>query len=223
MACVCLSFTVLEIRGEFIYFTPPPWNFICQEPRHFLTMLALSVHAATGATAQLPSIDAKCTGSSHYVHSSTYSARVSTWGQVGRGGWRGAVRGPNGKIYGIPTNATSVLELDPATRKVETFGDLGTASTNCSGTLHCGLDKWSTTRRRLRLEPSTSRPAHPTTHASEPHRGTVGGVLAPTGKIIGIPCALRPTLRHRQPFWRSPHCRLAVWQMRRRASSRLTH
>ena len=27
--------------------------------------------------------------------------------------------------------------------------------------------------RRLRLEPSTSSPAHPATHASEPHRGTV--------------------------------------------------
>ena len=105
-------------------------------------MLLLS--ACTGATTQLPSLDAKCTGTSKYVHSSTYSARVSTWGQVSRGGWRGAVLGPNQKIYGIPTNATSVLELDPATRKVTTFGDFGTALSpaNCSGTLHCGLDKW---------------------------------------------------------------------------------
>ena len=125
--------------------------------------LALLIHAATGATTQLPSLDAKCTGTSKYVSSSTYSARVSTWGQVGRGGWRGAVLGPNQKIYGIPTNATSVLELDPVTRKVRTFGDLGTALTpaNCSGALHCGLDKW------------------------------IGGVLAPNGKIIGIPCALQ--------------------------------
>ena len=124
--------------------------------------LLLLLHAA--AATQLPSLDAKCTGTSKYVGSSTYSARVSTWGQVGRGGWRGAVLGPNQKIYGIPTNATSVLELDPITRKVTTFGDLGTAlaPANCSGALHCGLDKW------------------------------IGGVLAPTGKIIGIPCALRP-------------------------------
>ena len=80
------------------------------------------------------------------------------------GGWRGAVLGPNQKIYGIPTNATSVLELDPVTRKVATFGHLGTALSpaSCSGALHCGLDKW------------------------------IGGVLAPTGKIIGIPCAPRP-------------------------------
>ena len=125
--------------------------------------LALLIHAATGATTQLPSLDAKCTGTSKYVSSSTYSARVSTWGQVGRGGWRGAVLGPDGNIYGIPTNATSVLKLDPATRKVTTFGDFGTAlaPANCSGAVHCGLEKW------------------------------IGGVLAPTGKIIGIPCALR--------------------------------
>ena len=124
--------------------------------------LLLLLHAA--AATQLPSLDAKCTGTSKYVGSSSYSARVSTWGSVGRGGWRGAVLGPNQKIYGIPTNATSVLELDPATRKVTTFGDFGTAlaPANCSGALHCGLDKW------------------------------IGGVLAPTGKIIGIPCALRP-------------------------------
>ena len=124
--------------------------------------LLLLLHAA--AATQLPSLDAKCTGTSKYVGSSTYSARVSTWGSVGRGGWRGAVLGPNQKIYGIPTNATSVLELDPTTRKVTTFGDFGTAlaPANCSGAVHCGLDKW------------------------------IGGVLAPTGKIIGIPCALRP-------------------------------
>lgn len=131
-----------------------------------MPLASLLMHAATGAATQLPSLDAKCTGTSKYVSSSTYSARVSTWGQVGRGGWRGAVLGPNNKIYGIPTNATSVLELDPATRKVTTFGDFGTAlaPANCSGALHCGLDKW------------------------------IGGVLAPTGKIIGIPYAAESVL-----------------------------
>ena len=104
----------------------------------------LLMHAAIVPTTPLPSLEAKCTGASKYVNSNTYSAHVSTWGQVGRGGWRGAVLGPNQKIYGIPTNATSVLELDPATRKVTTFGDLGTALSpaSCSGALHCGLDKW---------------------------------------------------------------------------------
>ena len=159
-----------------------------------MLLASLLLHAFTGATTELPSLDAKCTGTSKYVNSNTYSAHVSTWGQVRGGGWRGAVLGPNKKIYGIPTNATSVLELDPVTRKVKTFGDLGAAFSpaSCSGALHCGLDKW------------------------------IGGVLAPTGKIIGIPCALRPALHHHQPLWQSPHCRRAAWQMRRRASSRST-
>ena len=110
---------------------------------------------------KLPSLDAKCTGESRYVHSSSYGARVSTWGHVLRGGWRGAVLGPDGnKIYGIPTNATSVQEIDPVSRKMTTFGDLGAASSPraCAGALNCGVDKW------------------------------IGGVLARTGKIIGIPC-----------------------------------
>ena len=128
-----------------------------------MLLASLLLHAFTGATTELPSLDAKCTGTSKYVNSNTYSAHVSTWGQVRGGGWRGAVLGPNKKIYGIPTNATSVLELDPVTRKVKTFGDLGAAFSpaSCSGALHCGLDKW------------------------------IGGVLAPNGKIIGIPCALQ--------------------------------
>ena len=91
-----------------------------------LSLVSFSTHASSGV--QLPSLDAKCTGTSRYVHSSSYGARVSTWGHVSRGGWRGAVLGPDGnKIYGIPTNATSVLEIDPIQRKLSTFGDLGEA------------------------------------------------------------------------------------------------
>jgi len=128
--------------------------------------LLLHAGVTSRATTQIASLDAKCTGNSRYVHSNTYSARVSTWGNIDRGGWRGAVLGPNKKIYGIPTNATTVLEIDPATRKLSTFGDFGAAVSpaNCSGTIHCGLDKW------------------------------IGGVLAPTGKIIGIPYAAESVL-----------------------------
>ena len=168
----------------------------------------LLMHAAIVPTTPLPSLEAKCTGASKYVNSNTYSAHVSTWGQVGRGGWRGAVLGPNQKIYGIPTNATSVLELDPATRKVTTFGDLGTALSpaSCSGALHCGLDKW----------------IHPLTLSlSLTLTRWIGGVLAPTGKIIGIPCALRcERLTTLSTSFAEPS--LPAWQLRLRASSRST-
>tara|TARA_B110001452_G_scaffold260718_1_gene258562 strand:+ start:2022 stop:3914 length:1893 start_codon:yes stop_codon:yes gene_type:complete len=130
-------------------------------------MLSLLV-STTSVTTKLPSLDPPCKADGQYVHSSTYGARVSTWGQVTRGGWRGAVLGPDGHtIYGIPTNATTVLEIDAVKRTISTFGDLGTAlsSDACAGALHCGVDRW------------------------------IGGVLAPsTGKIIGIPYAAETVL-----------------------------
>jgi hypothetical protein len=46
--------------------------------------------------------------------------------------WRGGVLGPDGKIYGIPHNATSVLTIDPVTNTVDT--------TSINGLI--GIDKW---------------------------------------------------------------------------------
>ena len=60
-----------------------------------------------------------------------------------------------------------MLEIDPATRSVSTFGNLGDVKTDvqCSGSLHCGEEKW------------------------------IGGVLVPSsGKIIGIPYAAETVL-----------------------------
>ena len=58
----------------------------------------------------LPSIDPSvgCNKGSSYIKSPTYGVSSSRWGHLPRGGWRGAVRGPGDKIYGIPCNATSV-------------------------------------------------------------------------------------------------------------------
>ena len=38
--------------------------------------------------------------------------------------WAGAVKGPDGQIYGIPYNAASVLRIDPKDDTVATFGHL---------------------------------------------------------------------------------------------------
>ena len=46
--------------------------------------------------------------------------------------WAGGVLAPNGKIYGIPHNSSSVLEIDPVSRIAKTFGSY-TGSTNWIG------------------------------------------------------------------------------------------
>jgi hypothetical protein len=56
---------------------------------------------------------------------------VTTFGNlVGTGKWFGGVLGPNGCIYGIPRNSTSILKIDPTNDAVTTFGNLA------------GTDKW---------------------------------------------------------------------------------
>ena len=173
-------------------------------PSHAL--LAPLLIAVPAASLKWNALDAGIVGckGSHYVDSPAYGVASAQWGNLPRGGWRGAVLGPDGhKIYGIPTNATSVrartcrthaslspwwwaprrvalgahtcprrpppqvLEVDPIKRTVSTFGMIGSAYSEreCSGTLHCGEEKW------------------------------IGGVLHPkTHKIIGIPYAAESVL-----------------------------
>ena len=126
--------------------------------------------AQSPSRAMWPSIDPPCARSGatelggRYVPSANYGSTTDLWHNelLTRGGWRGSVLGPTGdKVYGIPTNASTVLEIDPVERKVTTFGQLGEATTaqECSGKLNCGVEKW------------------------------IGGVLAENGHIIGIPYA----------------------------------
>jgi len=113
---------------------------------------------------------APCKGA-EYTHSPKYGSIATQYSSdlVARGGWRGAVLGPQGdKVYGIPTNASAVIEVDTRTRQIYVFGEgkLGRSTTaaECKGEMHCGIDKW------------------------------IGGVLAPNGKIIGIPYAAESVL-----------------------------
>ena len=53
---------------------------------------------------------------------STYSGTVK---------WLGGVLAPNGKIYYAPTNASQILELDPATN-----------TTTLVGSVYSGTNKW---------------------------------------------------------------------------------
>ena len=50
---------------------------------------------------------------------------TSNFGSLsGTGKWIGGVLAPNGCIYGIPLNSTSILKIDPLNDSVSTFGNL---------------------------------------------------------------------------------------------------
>ena len=115
--------------------------------------------------------------------------RIQLFGSLsGTNKWVGGVLAPNGKIYGIPHNSTSVLEIDPTTNTVSTFGSLTGAGKWEGGVLGpngkiYGIPRGSTSI--LEIDPTTN-----TTAIFGSLSGAnkwVGGVLAPNGKIYGIP------------------------------------
>ncbi len=73
----------------------------------------------------------------------TSGVKVTESGNLtGAGKWYGWFKGADGKLYGLPFNATSVLIVDPATDAIQfldTTGIIGSISGNLSGS-----DKWDT-------------------------------------------------------------------------------
>ena len=117
-----------------------------------------------------------------------YKATTTFGSLTGSTKWQGGVLAPNGKIYGIPYNSTTVLEIDPVTKTATTFGSLTGSSKWIGGVLApngkiYGIPWDSTTV--LEIDPVT-RTA--TTFGSlSVSSKWAGGVLAPNGKIYGIP------------------------------------
>ena len=61
---------------------------------------------------------------------------VTTFGSLsGSNKWLGGVLAPNGCIYGIPRNSTTVLKIDPSDDSVSTFGSLSGSNKWSSGVL----------------------------------------------------------------------------------------
>jgi len=103
--------------------------------------------------------------------------------------WSGFVLAPNGKIYGIPLDSESVLEIDPNTQTTMLFGNfVGTHKWNGgvlapNGKIY-GIP--SNPTQILEFDPETKE----VNTFGDLGNGSLkwnGGVLAPNGKIYGIP------------------------------------
>ena len=64
------------------------------------------------------------------VYTETFNQTTNTFGSLSADidKWLGGVLAPNGKIYGIPRNSTTVLEIDPSDNSTNTFGSLSGTS-----------------------------------------------------------------------------------------------
>lgn len=121
-----------------------------------------------------------------------YTTTVSEFGEFSDSSkWNGGVLAPNGKIYGIPYNSTTVMEIDPDAQTATTFGSLSGSEKWNGGVLApngkiYGIPRESETVLEIDPEAQTA-----TTFGSveKPSSGIayIGGVLAPNGKIYAIP------------------------------------
>ena len=103
--------------------------------------------------------------------------------------WVGGVLAPNGKIYGIPLNATQILEFDPSTGTTNLIGSLSGTNKWAGGVLApngkiYGIPYNAT--QILEFDPATGTTNLIGSLSSDAYKWQ-GGVLAPNGKIYGIP------------------------------------
>ena len=133
---------------------------------------------------------------------------ATTFGSlVGSGGWIGGALAPNGKIYGIPFNSTTVVEIDPVAQTATTFGSLTGISKWKGGVLApngkiYGIPYSSATV--LEIDPVAQTV---TTFGSLTGSGKwAGGILTSNGKIYGIPYNSTTVVElatglHDSPLW----------------------
>ena len=107
--------------------------------------------------------------------------------------YRGAVAHPNGKIYFIPCDASPLLEFEPFSKKITTWGSVGSTSTNKlvggvlapNGIIYALPSNGFT----LAVIPKWDPYSKSFTPISVGGLGTnsIGCVLHPNGKIYGVP------------------------------------
>lgn len=102
--------------------------------------------------------------------------------------WFGGVLAPNGLIYSVPLNISSILVIDPSDNSTSTFGSVGASFSWAGGVLAPNGKIYCipyNDTEVLVIDPSDN-----STYTFGSFSGSakwVGGVLAPNGKIYGIP------------------------------------
>ena len=121
-----------------------------------------------------------------------YTAMASEFGSLsGSLKWNSGVLAPNGKIYAIPYNSSSVLEIDPETKTTSTFGSVSGSDKWNGGVLAPNGKVYGIPRNSetvLEIDPLTrTTNRFGNVEISSSGVSYVGGVLAPNGKIYAIP------------------------------------
>jgi hypothetical protein len=121
----------------------------------------------------------------------SFSDSGATFGSVAAGSnkWTGAVEAPNGMLYCIPRDSTSVLKINPTNDTVSTFGSLSGSLKWLGGVLApngmiYGIPTNSTTV--LKIDPTGDSTSTFGSLSADTLKW-FGGVLAPNGMIYGIP------------------------------------
>jgi hypothetical protein len=110
--------------------------------------------------------------------------------------WYGGVLAPNGCIYGVPRDSTTILKIDTSDDSVSTFGSLSGTAKWFGGVLaHNGIIYCipHTSTEILKIDPSTDTTS--TIGSLSGATKWVGGVLAPNGCIYGVPYSSTSVLK----------------------------
>ena len=125
------------------------------------------------------------------------SQSTTTFGSLsGSSKWIGGVLAPNGMIYGIPLDSTTVLKIDPTTDTATTFGSLSGSGKWIGGVLAPNKMIYGipySSASVLKIDPTTdTATTFGNLSGSTKWRG---GVLAPNGMVYGIPLESTTVLR----------------------------
>jgi outer membrane protein assembly factor BamB len=105
--------------------------------------------------------------------------------------WGGGVLAPDGRIFGIPDEATTILEIDPEGRTVRTFGSVPVGTDKWRGGVLAFDGKIYAVPRDadsiLEIDPSSGLISTDVEAGGEGANKWYGAVLGPNGRVYGIP------------------------------------